>query len=184
MTAVLLCIAWGAAASAAETYEVDPNHTHATFSFQHFGLSTFHGKIPARGGTIVLDRERKTGKVDVTFDPAAVATGVPDFDEHLRSADFFEVGKHPTASFRSSKVTFEGDEPTAVSGDLTIKGVSKPVTLKIESFNCGQHPMKKVPACGANAHATIRRSDFGLTHSLPDVKDEIALAIEVEATRK
>jgi polyisoprenoid-binding protein YceI len=109
---------------------------------------------------------------------------VRKFDEHLRSRDFFEVEKNPSASFKSSRITFEGDAPASVTGDLTIKGVSKPVVLKIESFSCGQHPMMKVPACGANAVATIKRSDYGMTYALPAVKDEITLIIEVEATQK
>lgn len=180
----VLLVSCGAVAGAAETYTIDPNHTHASFSFQHLGLSTFHGKIPAKSGTIVLDRAAKSGVIDVVFDVAAVATAVPKFDEHLRSADFFEVEKHPTATFRSNAIAFDGDAPATARGDLTIKGISKPVMLKITSFNCAQHPMAKVPACGANARATLKRSDFGLTYGAGAVKDEIALDIEVEAMRK
>jgi polyisoprenoid-binding protein YceI len=182
--AILLLVSCGATASAADTYTIDPGHTHASFSFQHLGFSTFTGKIPARSGAIVLDRAQKTGTIDVTFDPKAVATGVPKFEDHLRSRDFFDVEKHPTATFKSRKITFEGDEPASVMGDLTIKGVSKPVTLKIESFNCATHPMEKVPACGANATATIKRSDYGMSYALPAVKDEILLDIEVEALQE
>lgn len=173
-----------AAVHAADTYAVDPNHTSATFSFQHLGFSTFHGKIPAQGGSITLDREQKSGNLEVVFDLEGIATGVPKFDEHLRSKDFFEVDKHPTATFKSSKITFKGDKPASVAGDLTIKGITKPVTLQVTSSNCGPHPMMKVPACGANATAKINRSDFGLSYALPAVKDEITLDIEVEATAK
>ena len=182
MTIVLL-IACGIA-RAAETYVIDPNHTHATFSFQHLGLSTFQGKIPAQSGTIMLDPQQKRGSVEVVFAPASVATGVPKFDEHLRSKDFFNVEKDPTASFEASRITFQGEAPATIVGDLTIKGVSKPVTLTVTSFHCGQHPMMKVPACGANAVATIKRSDYGMTYALPAVKDEIQLDIEIEATQK
>lgn len=174
-----------ATADAAETYTVDPSHTHATFSFLHLGLSTFEGKIPARSGTIVLDRAQKTGSIEVVFDPAAVATGVPKFDDHLRSEDFFEVDKYPHATFKSNKITFKGDAPATIAGVLTIKNITKPVTLKVTSFECvSEHPMEKVPACGANATASIKRSDFGMTYSLPAVRDEIGLEIEVEATKK
>jgi polyisoprenoid-binding protein YceI len=169
---------------AADTYSVDPNHTSATFSFQHLGFSRFHGKIPAQSGTITLDRAQKSGNIEVVFDLAGVATAVPKFDGHLRSKDFFEVDKNPTATFKSNKVTFKGDEPASVTGNLTIKGITKPVTLQLTSFNCGPHPMEKVPACGANAAAKINRSDFGLSYALPVVKDEIALDIEVEAMAK
>ena len=171
--------------AAEETYSIDTNHTHATFAFQHLGFSTFHGKVPARGGTVVIDREARTGRVDVEFDPNAVATGVPKFEEHLRSPDFFEVAKHPTANFKSSQITFdEKGAPKTVVGDLTIKGITKPVTLQVNSFNCGTHPMAKVPACGANASASIKRSDYDMAFAIPAVPDEIKLEIEVEAMKK
>lgn len=180
---ITVLLSFGVAATAAETYSIDPAHTHATFAFEHLGFSTFHGKIPSQSGTITLDRENKSGAVDVVFDLAAVTTGVKKFDEHLRSKDFFEVDKHQTATFKSSKVAFEGDQPATIAGTLTIKGISKPVTLQVTSFNCDQHPMLKIPACGANASATINRSDYGLSYALPAVKDQIKLEIEVEATR-
>lgn len=173
------------AANAADTYTIDANHTHATFAFQHLGLSTFKGKIPSKNGTITLDRAQKTGSVDVTFDLDEITTGVDKFDDHLESKDFFIVDKYPTATFKSTKFTFQGDRPATIVGDLTIKGIKKPVTLKVTSFNCvDQHPMEKVPACGANGTATIKRSDFDLGFALPAVKDEIELEIEVEAMRK
>lgn len=175
----------GAAAVAAETYTVDANHTHATFTFEHLGLSSFDGKIPSQGGTIVLDRANKTGSVEVVFDMKAVATGVPKFDDHLRGEDFFEVAKHPRATFKSNKITFQGDKPATIAGNLTIKNITKPVTLKVTSFACvDKHPMANVPACGANATATIKRSEFGMEYALPAVPDEIALNIEVEAMQQ
>ncbi|NLG75408.1 MAG: YceI family protein [Xanthomonadaceae bacterium] len=174
-----------AAANAADTYTIDANHTHATFSFQHLGLSTFDGKIPAEGGTVVLDRAQKTGSVEVTFNVEGIATGVAKFDDHLRSGDFFQVDKFPKATFKSDKITFEGDEPATIAGNLTIKDITKPVTLKVTSFNCvPKHPMAGVPACGANATASINRSDFGLTYGAGAVPDEIKLVVEVEALQK
>ena len=172
-------------AANAANYTIDPNHTQATFSFQHLGLSTFDGKIPAQSGTVTLDPAQKSGSIEVVFDLKGIATGVPDFDEHLRSKDFFEVEKHPTAVFKANKVTFKGEAPASVAGNLTIKGVTKPVTLTVTSFKCvDQHPMEKVPACGANATASIKRSDFGLTYALPAVLDEIKLEVEIEAMQK
>src|SRR5690606_1228907 len=99
-----LLTSFGMAASAADSYTIDPDHTHATFSFEHLGFSTFHGKIPSRSGSITLDRAPQTGKVDVVFDLAAVTTGVKKFDEHLREKDFFEVDKHPTATFKADEM--------------------------------------------------------------------------------
>jgi polyisoprenoid-binding protein YceI len=109
---------------------------------------------------------------------------VPKFEEHLRSADFFEVARHPTASFKSSRITFENDVPKEVAGDLTIKGITRPVTLQVHSFHCADHPMAKVPACGANATASIKRSEYGMEYGLQAVPDEIKLEIEVEAMQK
>ena len=183
LVVVAACASFLGAAEAAGTYSIDPNHTHATLAFQHLGLSTFHGKVPARSGTIVFDPSAKTGRIDVEFDPAALVTGVPKFDEHLRNGDFFEVAKHPTATFKSSSLTFENGVPKQVEGELTIKGITKRVTLQVNSFHCAEHPMAKVPACGANATASIKRSDFGMSYALPAVPDEIALEIEVEAMK-
>jgi polyisoprenoid-binding protein YceI len=183
-TVASVIVGAGAVQAAPETYSIDPNHTHATFAFQHLGFSTFHGKIPAHAGTVVIDRAAKSGSVQVEFEPAALVTGVPKFDEHLRSADFFDVAKHPTATFKSRRIAFEGDVPKQVEGDLTIKGISRPVTLHVASFHCGDHPMAKVPACGANPTATIRRSEYGLSYALPAVPDEITLEIEVEAMQQ
>jgi polyisoprenoid-binding protein YceI len=172
------------AAHAADTYAIDANHTHATFSFDHLGFSTFYGKIPAKNGTITLDSAQKSGSIDVTFDLDEIATGVDKFDDHLESKDFFDTDKHPTATFKSNKITFKGAQPATITGDLTIKGTTKPVTLEVTRFHCANHPMMKVPACGANATGKIKRSDFGLTYALPAVPDEIGLDIEVEATKK
>lgn len=184
MLAAILSASCCVAAYGADTYTIDGNHTSATFSFKHLGFSTFHGKIPATGGTIVLDRAQKTGSVDITFEIDDIATGVDKFDDHLESADFFDGEKFPTATFKASKVTFTGDSPSSITGDLTIKGKTKPVTLQITAFKCGEHPMTKAAACGADATAKIKRSDFGLEKYVPAVSDEIDLAIEVEAAKK
>jgi polyisoprenoid-binding protein YceI len=182
--ALVLVASCCTAVNAADTYSIDPNHTHATFSFQHLGFSTFYGKIPATSGSITLDSAQKSGNAEVVFDVRAITTGVAKFDQHLQSKDFFEAEKNPTATFKASKITFAGDAPSAVAGDLTIKGITKPVTLQVKGFKCAQHPMMKVPACGANATAKIKRSDFGLSYGLPAVPDEIGLDIEVEAMKK
>lgn len=177
----LLFIASAAAAQSAETYRVDPHHTQATFSFSHMGFSKFHGKIPSQSGQIVLDRAAQTGNIEVVFDLRGIATGVPAFDNHLRSKDLFEVEKYPTATFKAGKMTFKGEAPSVITGELTMKGMTKPVTLQVSGSKCGMHPMEKKQACGANATATIKRSEFGLGYALPAVPDEIELIVEVEA---
>jgi polyisoprenoid-binding protein YceI len=171
------------AAQAADVYNIEPNHTSATFEFTHLGLSSFVGKFPKASGTVTLDAAKKQGSVDITFDVNAVSTGVPKFDDHLKSADFFEVSKHPTATFKSTEVKFQGDQVTSVAGNLTLKGITKPVVLKVTSMTCKDHPMMKRPACGANAETTIKRSEFGLGAYVPNVSDEIPLRIEIETVK-
>jgi len=182
---MIAALASFATVQAAETtYAVDPNHTHATFKFQHLGLSTFTGKFAGATGTVELDTAAKTGVADVTFDARSISTGVAKLDEHLQSADFFDVQKFPTLNFKSKKFEFKGNKLVAVTGDLTVKGTPKPVTFTVDSFACKEHPMAKKPACGANAHATVKRSDFGMIQFIPAVSDEIPLDIEIEAIKK
>jgi polyisoprenoid-binding protein YceI len=173
-----------ALAQAAETYAVDPSHTHATFKFEHMGLSTFTGKFAGATGTLTLDQSAKTGVADITFDAKSIATGVPKLDEHLQGADFFDVQKFPTITFKSKKFEYKGNKLAAVSGDLTVKGIPKPVTFTVDSTACKEHPMAKKPACGANAHATVKRSDYGMIQFIPAVGDDIPLDIEIEAIKQ
>ena len=182
-SALGLCLVLDAALGA-DIYTLDPTHTSATFAFKHLGLSTFHGKFTKASGTVTLDTAQKKGSADITFDATGVVTGVAKLDDHLRSKDFLDVEKFPTATFKSQNIKFSGDSPSELSGDLTLHGVTKPVTLKITSFACKEHPMLKVPACGADATATIKRSDFGLGAYVPNVGDELPLIIEIEATKK
>lgn len=182
--AALMAASCCAAANAADTYTIDRNHTAAVFAFQHLGFSTFRGKIPTQSGTVTLDRAAKTGSAEIVFDIRAITTGAPKFDDHLKSNDFFQADKYPTATFKSTKFTFDGDAPSKITGDLTIKNITKPVTLQVTHFHCGDHPMMKVPACGANATAKIKRTDFDVGMYAPNVSDELELDIEIEATKQ
>jgi polyisoprenoid-binding protein YceI len=182
--APLLLLALPLAASAADTYSVEPGHTSATFAFKHLGFSTFHGKFAQASGTVTIDQAGKKGEADISFDAKGITTGVPKLDEHLASKDFFDVEKYPKITFKSKDFTFTGNTLSEVKGDLTIHGVTKPVTLKVTSFACKDHPMMKVPACGADASTTIKRSEFGVGAFVPAVSDEIPLTIEIEALKK
>jgi polyisoprenoid-binding protein YceI len=173
-----------AAAHGADVYNIEPNHTSATFQFKHQGFSTFTGKFAKVSGTVTVDQAAKTGSADITIDATSITTGVPKFDEHLQSKDFFEVATYPTITFKSQKFQFKGDQLASLSGDLTIHGVTKPVTLTVTSFVCKEHPMAKMPACGADAKTTIKRSEFGMGNFVPMVGDEIPLQIEIEAIKK
>ena len=171
----------GIASAAPVTYKVDDSHTYPRFSYSHFGLSTQLSSFKKTTGTVVFDAEARTGSVDITIDTTSVNTGSAAFDEHIQAEDFLDTAKHPTATFKSTKVVFEGDKPSSIEGLLTIKGITRPVTLTVTSFLSMPHPMVKKPAIGANAHTTIKRSDFGAGKYAPYVGDELRIDIALEA---
>jgi polyisoprenoid-binding protein YceI len=153
----------GAAPAAPATYNVDPEHTHPSFEADHFGgMSVWRGTFGKVTGTITLDRAARNGTVDITIDTASIDVGLEKLETHLKSADFFDVAKFPTATYQGKFTKFNGDAPAEVQGELTLHGVTKPVTLKLNSFKCMPHPMKKKEFCGADASATINREDFGM----------------------
>jgi polyisoprenoid-binding protein YceI len=168
-------------AAAQETYTVDARHTFPTFEVSHFGMSKQRGMFTKVTGKVTIDRAGKKGSADIAIDMASLATGDPKLADHLRNEDFFDVAKNPTATFKSSNFKFEGDKLVAVSGDLTLRGVTKPVTLTVDAFNCGNHPMNKKPMCGADATTVIKRTDFGIKYAVPAVSDDVKLSIPIEA---
>jgi len=177
--------AFAAAAQAApETFVIDNSHTYPHFSYNHLGFSNQTHKFDKTSGKVVLDRAAKTGSVDVTIDATSVNTGYALFNEHIQAADYFDTTAHPTITFTSSKMKFKGDHPVSVAGDLTIKGVTKPVTLKITHFKCQPHPMLKVEACGANATTQVKRSEFNMGKNVPYVSDEVTLTLAIEALKE
>lgn len=163
------------------TYKVDPSHTFARFSYNHMGLSQQVNRFNTTNGTVDLDLDAKTGEVNIEIDTTSVDTGFDAFNGHIQGEDFLDTARYPTATFKSSKIIFEGDEPTAVEGELTIKGITKPVTLTINSFTAKPHPMLKKPALGADAEVTIKRSDFNADKFAPAVSDEVTIGISFEA---
>ena len=171
----------GSAIAAPVTYGVDGSHTFPRFSYSHFGYSTQLSSFKNTSGKVVFDAEAKTGSVDITIDMKSVNTGFDDFNGHIQGEDFLHTAKFPTATFKSTKVVFEGDKPKSIDGVLTIKGVSKPVTLTVTSFLAMPHPMMKKPAIGANAFTTIKRSEFNAGKFAPYVGDEVRIDIAIEA---
>ncbi|HDR9583251.1 YceI family protein [Burkholderia stabilis] len=148
--------------AAASTYQLDPDHTYPSFEADHLaGLSVWRGKFDKSGGTVTLDRAAKTGTVDVTTDITSIHTGSAKLDEHLQKADFFDAAKFPQAIYKGT-ITFDGDRPATVVGNLTMHGVTRPLTLKIDSFKCMPHPMFKREVCGVDAAGEFDRSDFGV----------------------
>ena len=174
----------GAAAAAPATYEIDPQHTYPSFEADHMGgMSVWRGKINSSSGKIVLDKQAGTGTVDVTMDMKTIDFGIDALNAHAQTADIFDVAKYPTATFTGKLAKFQNGAPTEVDGTLTLHGVSKPVTLKINSFMCKDHPMKKKEFCGADASATLNRDDFGVDFGKQmGFKMGVTLRIQIEAT--
>ena len=179
-TALFAALA-GSTMAAPVTYGVDSTHTFPRFSYSHFGYSTQLSSFKNTSGKVVFDAEAKTGSVDITIDMKSVNTGFEDFNGHIQGEDFLDTAKYPTATFKSTKVVFEGDKPKSIEGNLTIKGVTKPVTLTVTSFQAMPHPMMKKPALGANAFTTIKRSEFNAGKYAPYVGDEVRIDIAIEA---
>lgn len=172
------------AIAAPETFVIDNNHTFPRFEYSHFGYSTQQSRFNKTSGTITLDRAGKSGVVEVTIDAKSVDTGSELFDGHIQAEDFFHTEKFPTITFKSTGLKFSGEKLASVDGNLTIKGVTKPVTLEVTGFHCMEHPMAKKEACGANAVTTIKRSDFGAGKFAPYVGDDVKLVIAVEAIKQ
>ncbi len=179
-----------AAAPAAEaiqiasgTYKLDPTHTDVLVQWSHFGFSHPTAHFGAAEGTLVYDAADVTkSTVEVKLPLTGLNSFTAKFDEHLKSADFFDAAKFPAATFKSTKVEANGTNKLTVTGDLTIKDITKPVTLDVTINGGGEHPMAKVPAAGFDATTTIKRSDFGVGAYAPNVSDEVNIRITTEAT--
>jgi len=176
--AAVVAIFAGAPAFAADTLKLDARHTAVTFTYTHGGFSHMTGKFMNAAGSVTLDQAAPANSsVEVSFDVSGVNTGVSGLDDHLKTADFFDVAKYPTATFKSTKVEVTGADTAKVTGDLTLHGVTKPVTLDVK-LNKQSDDKKKA---GFSATTSIKRSDFGITKLVPIVSDQIDLAIEAEA---
>ena len=173
------------AAAQAENYAIDPFHTVPYFEVDHLGFATMRGRFDRASGKFSIDRAAKTASVELEIPTATVNTGDTDRagrprtrDEHLRSPDFFNAQEFPTMTFKSTRVVFKGDEPQSVEGNLTLLGVTKPITLSLERWKCGAdiRTQGKRYQCGGNASGAFKRSDFGMKMYLPTaIGDEVKL---------
>jgi len=163
------------------TYIVDTTHTYPRFAYSHFGFSTQQFQFNNTSGKIVYDAETQLGSVDITVDMKALDTGFELWNSRIHGEDYFDTARYPTATFKSTTVKFEGNKPVTVDGTLTLKGVTKPVTLTVTSFQRMPHPIVKKDALGANAHTTVKRSDFNMSKFVPAVSDEVTITLAVEA---
>ena len=181
----MLALMTGSAIAAPVTYNVDPNHTFPSFEADHMGgLSVWRGKFDKSSGTIVLDKEKGSGTVDITIDASSIDFGHAKLNEHAKSAEMFDVEKFPTATYKGTLAKFKNGAPTEVQGQFTLHGVTKPLTLTINQFKCMINPMSKKEVCGADASATFNRSDFGVSFGDKyGFNQEVKLQIQVEAGR-
>jgi polyisoprenoid-binding protein YceI len=184
-SSILLAAVAGTAVAAPAIYNVDPQHTYPAFEADHMGgLSIWRGKINSTSGKVVLDRAAKAGTVDVTMDMKSIDFGMDKMNEHANSPDIFDTAKFPTATFSGKLAAFNGENPTEVQGNLTMHGVTKPVTLKVNSFMCKPNPMSKKETCGADASALINREDFGVSYGKSfGFKMDVKLLITIEAIK-
>jgi polyisoprenoid-binding protein YceI len=173
------------ALAAPVTYKMDPGHTYPSFEADHMGgVSKWRGKFNSTSGTFTVDKEAKTGSVDLTIDVASLDFGNDKLNEHaLKEAAMFDVAKFPTATYKGKVSKWGANGPEEITGDLTLHGVTKPVTLKVNSWLCKQNPMSKKEVCGADAEATINRGDFGVNYALQmGFKPEVLLRLAVEGS--
>jgi polyisoprenoid-binding protein YceI len=182
---LLLISAVTSANAASTTYSVDPDHTHPSFEVDHFGgLSTWRGTFKKTSGTVQIDTAAKTGAVDVVIDTSTVDFAHDKLNEHVSSPEVLDVAKYPTAEYKGKFVEFANGAPRTISGDLTLHGITKPVTLTINSFKCIEHPMLKKQVCGADASGTFNRAEFGVNYGQQyGFKQDVLLRIQVEAVK-
>jgi polyisoprenoid-binding protein YceI len=183
---LLPCLALLAGAAHAEmaTYAIEPTHTEVMFEILHNKTSTLRGRFDKESGSVEFDRAGRQGRADITVDVASLDTGLAAFTKNLLEKNFLDVSMAPTARFVGDKFVFDGDNVSAVEGQLTLLGKTVPVTLKAQRFNCYTSPLIKREICGGDFEATIRRGDFGMDYKLPDIANDVHLVIQIEAIKQ
>lgn len=183
--AVAATMTVASAQAATEKYVLDKPHTQVVFSVNHLGFSNSIGKFTDYSGHFIFDTEDPAkSNVEVTINTASIDLADQKWDDHMKGADFFNVEKFPAMTFKSTKIEKTGDKTANITGDLTLLGVTKPVTLAVTQNGSGEHPYSKKFVSGFSATGTLKRSDFGMNYGLPAVGDEVKLIIEVEGIRE
>ena len=174
-----------AAHAAPTTYAIDPTHTFATFEIDHFGASKNRARFDKKSGSVQFDKEGKTGKVEVVLEMDSVNSGTPGFDKHLKSAEIFNVAQHPQAKFVSDQFVYDGDKLKEVTGQLTLLGQTKPITIQANKFTCYQSAMLKTEVCGGDFAATIDRSQWGINYGSDwGIPKNVRLVLQIEAVKQ
>jgi polyisoprenoid-binding protein YceI len=166
------------------SYGVEANHTFPRFSYTHLGFTTQQSRFDKTSGTVVYDKEGRTGSVDIKIETSSVSTGSTLFNQHIQAEDFLDTAKYPTVTFKSTKVNFDGDKPVSIEGDLTMKGITKRVTLTVTRFLAAPHPIQKKDTIGADAYTIVKRTDFNMGKYAPAVSDEVRIDIAIEALKQ
>jgi polyisoprenoid-binding protein YceI len=184
-SSLLIVLLWCASpASAGERYKIDSEHSYSSFEYSHWGLSLQRGRFDKNAGFVELDLPGKSGAIAITIETDSVSTGSEVFNGVLRSDSFFDVARFPIISFNSSKLIFDQDKLIQIEGTLTIKDVSKNVTIDVTHFACRFMFLYMRQACGANGNTKILRSDFKMGSYAPFVSDEITLYFNVEGIKE
>lgn len=186
LACALLAASIGVAHAAPVVYTIDPSHTYPSFEADHMGgVSLWRGKFNRSSGTVTLDKAAGTGSVDVTVDIARVDFGHDKMNEHAVKSDMLDAAQFPNATYKGTLEGFKDGAPTRVDGQLSLHGVTQPLTLDILSFKCIQHPRKKREVCGADALGTFQRDSFGIEAGKANGVDmKITLRIQIEAAEK
>ena len=178
----ILGAAIGAASATPVSYKIDPTHTFPSFEADHMGISVWRGKFNTNSGTVTLDKAAATGTLDVSIDTASVDFGHDALNTWAAGKEFFDAAKFGPARYRGKLTEFVNGAPTVVAGELTVRGITRPVKLQLVLFKCIAHPMLKRELCGADAMGTIKRDEFGLDAGKDyGFKMDVALRIQVEA---
>ena len=190
LTAAALLALPIAAFAATDSYTVDPLHSSVNFTVDHLGLTNIYGRFTKFSAKYSMDKAAKTGAMEASVDTASVDTNENDKgsrarsrDDHLRSGDFFNVAEFPKITYKSTKVGFNGDTPSSIEGNLTLNGVTQPVTLTVDKFKCNAPQGTRKERCGGNASGKIKRTDFGMKYGVPGVGDEVLLMVVFEADK-
>lgn len=167
-----------------ETYEFDKAHTQILFFVNHLGFSNSQGEFHDYDGSFTFDRgQPENSKIDVTIKTGSIDMDDEKWDDHMKNEDFFHVEKYPDMTFSSTGIEITGENTANITGDLTLLGVTKPVTLSVTHNKSGKHPFGGKYVAGFSAFATLKRSEFGMTYGLPMVGDDVEIRIEVEGIR-
>jgi len=166
---------------AADSYTIDSGYSRAHFDITRVGFSSQRGSFNKTSGKVTLDLANKSGSVDFTINTGSIDMGSAAWTAHLSDPELFNVKKYPTMSFKSSKLIFEGDKVVAAEGQLTMIGVTKPLKIAVNNFQCGKNPVDSRQMCSGDITAVLKRSEFGLTRYIPVVSDEVSISVPVDA---